>query len=76
MCVEVCIKSLISNTCLGKAWHSFRSTFIFISYTVSTTIAITTQLSVRFEVLSAMAVKNTSFLDGTPCSLVKIYPHL
>jgi len=73
--VEVCIKSLISSTCLGKAWHSFRPTFIFISYTASTTIAITTQLCVQFEVPSVVTVKNTPFLDVTPCSLVTIYSH-
>lgn len=52
---------LMSSTCVGKAWHLFRPTFILISYTASTAITIITQLSVRFEVLSAMTVKNTSF---------------
>jgi hypothetical protein len=52
--VEVRIRSLISITCMGKAWHLFKPTFIFIPYTASTTIAITTQLDVRFEVPCAM----------------------
>jgi len=136
VCVKVCVKSLISSTCLDKAWHLFRPTSIFIYYTASTgcptryrtrhffnnyttnediatkfesdlphclrnvkeknvllfkfrcniligvgitkempglvasgtsctTITITTRLIVRFEVLSAMTMKNTYFLDDT-----------
>jgi hypothetical protein len=46
------------------------------SGTPCTSVTITTQLIVRFEVLTAMTMKNTYFLDVTSCSLVKIYPNL